>query len=146
MSESKHFCARSILKNAQRVCVKAGTSVVTNENGRPSLTRLGAIAEQISELHDRGIEVIFVSSGAVGMGKRLLQKQGKMLMSFKDSMTDLGDSSGVKGAFNRSIDAKQKRNHSFLSMLNADARPHTLAEKNKFLVINYIGNAERKWC
>eukprot|EP00536_Pseudo-nitzschia_multiseries_P003016 jgi/Psemu1/252235/estExt_Genewise1Plus.C_430041 len=82
---SEHPC-RSILRNARRVCVKVGTSVVANESGRPSLTRLGAITEQIAELHARGIEVIFVSSGAVGMGKRLLRKQSRMMMSFRDSI------------------------------------------------------------
>jgi hypothetical protein len=62
--------SRAALRRARRVCVKAGTSVVANENGRPSLTRLGAIAEQISELVNAGVEVIFVSSGAVGMVRR----------------------------------------------------------------------------
>lgn len=36
----------------------AGTSVVANDDGRPSLTRLGAICEQVADLHQRGIEVI----------------------------------------------------------------------------------------
>ena len=38
--------------------ITAGTSVVANEDGRPSLTRLGAICEQVAELHRRGVEVI----------------------------------------------------------------------------------------
>ena len=54
---------REALKKARRVVVKAGTSVVANEDGRPSLTRLGAIVEQISALNRSGVEVIFVSSG-----------------------------------------------------------------------------------
>jgi len=64
------------------VLIKAGTSVVANEDGHPSLTRLGAIAEQIGELVRSGVEVIFVSSGAVGMGKRLLRTQNNMQLSF----------------------------------------------------------------
>ena len=74
-SQAEELSSRSILRNARRVCIKVGTSVVAKENGRPSLTRLGAITEQIAELHHKGVEVIFVSSGAVGMGKRLLRKQ-----------------------------------------------------------------------
>lgn len=112
--------SRSILRRARRVCVKAGTSVVANENGRPSLTRLGAIAEQISELNSRGVEVIFVSSGAVGMGKRLLRKQGRMLMSFKDMNNGEDQQSKIE------------RDQSFVSLLDVDARPHTLAQKKKF--------------
>mmetsp|Transcript_23846 Transcript_23846/g.27147 ORF Transcript_23846/g.27147 Transcript_23846/m.27147 type:complete len:855 (-) Transcript_23846:39-2603(-) len=70
--------SRHALKSARRICIKAGTSVVAKEDGRPSLTRLGAIAEQIGELvRDRNIEVVFVSSGAVGMGKRVLKKQSQ---------------------------------------------------------------------
>jgi len=66
---------------------------VANEDGRPSLTRLGAIVEQISELNRNGVEVIFVSSGAVGMGRRLLKKQGRLGMSFMDlhNATDQDD-------------------------------------------------------
>jgi delta-1-pyrroline-5-carboxylate synthetase len=48
---------------------------------------MGAIVEQISELVNDGIEVIFVSSGAVGMGKRLLKKQGRMQLSLRDLHT-----------------------------------------------------------
>jgi len=80
--------SREALCRARRVVVKAGTSVVANEDGRPSLTRLGAIVEQISELVRNGVEVIFVSSGAVGMGKRLLKKQSQLGMSFMDAKTD----------------------------------------------------------
>lgn len=76
--------SRAALRTARRVCIKAGTSVVANEDGRPSLTRLGALAEQIAELSRSGVEVIFVSSGAVGMGKRVLQRQGKMNMTFME--------------------------------------------------------------
>ena len=59
--------SRAALRLARRVVVKAGTSVVANDDGSPSLTRLGAIVEQIAELNHAGVEVIFVSSGAVGM-------------------------------------------------------------------------------
>ncbi|OEU12370.1 delta 1-pyrroline-5-carboxylate synthetase [Fragilariopsis cylindrus CCMP1102] len=105
--ELNELSARNILRNARRICVKAGTSVVANENGRPSLTRLGAIVEQISELNARGAEVIFVSSGAVGMGKRLLQKQSRMLMSFKDTMHSQGNNMNNSSATNNQFTASQ---------------------------------------
>ena len=120
-SESKEPTSRSILRSCRRVCVKIGTSVVANENGRPSLTRLGAVTEQIAELHDRGVEVILVSSGAVGMGKRMLRKQSRMLMSFRDSIQS-----------NDGADIPVKRNQSFLSLLDTTARKHTPEEKKKF--------------
>ena len=91
--------SRSALRRARRVLVKAGTSVVATPNGTPSLVRMGAIAEQISELISDGVEVIFVSSGAVGMGKRLLRKQGRMRMSLDDLSQErsMGSSAGGGG-------------------------------------------------
>jgi delta-1-pyrroline-5-carboxylate synthetase len=76
--------SRAALRMARRVVIKAGTSVVANADGSPSLTRLGSIVEEISELHKAGVEVIFVSSGAVGMGRNLLKKQARLNMSFMD--------------------------------------------------------------
>lgn len=76
--------SRAALRMARRVVVKAGTSVVANADGSPSLTRLGSIVEQISELHHDGVEVIFVSSGAVGMGRNLLRKQARLNMSIHE--------------------------------------------------------------
>lgn len=40
--------------------------------------------EQIAELHRSGCEVIIVSSGATGMGKRLMRKQGRMSMTMAE--------------------------------------------------------------
>lgn len=130
-SQAEELSSRSILRNARRVCIKVGTSVVAKENGRPSLTRLGAITEQIAELHHKGVEVIFVSSGAVGMGKRLLRKQGRMLMSFRDSI-NAHDESIEEGVSTHQGTLPMKRNHSFLSLLDTNAKSHTPAEKKKF--------------
>lgn len=70
--------------------------MVANDDGRPSLTRLSAIVEQIAELHRSGMEVIMVSSGATGMGRRLLQKQGRMNMTMAEvaSSNNLADLTG----------------------------------------------------
>mmetsp|Transcript_26955 Transcript_26955/g.57722 ORF Transcript_26955/g.57722 Transcript_26955/m.57722 type:complete len:783 (-) Transcript_26955:672-3020(-) len=129
-SNSNEPKSRSILRSARRVCVKVGTSVVANENGRPSLTRLGAVIEQIAELHARGIEVIFVSSGAVGMGKRMLRKQSRMLMSFRDSINVQDNSIDEAAALSKS--SSMQRNQSFVSLLDSTALSHTAEEKKKF--------------
>eukprot|EP00557_Chaetoceros_sp_GSL56_P005420 CAMPEP_0176490244 /NCGR_PEP_ID=MMETSP0200_2-20121128/7763_1 /TAXON_ID=947934 /ORGANISM="Chaetoceros sp., Strain GSL56" /LENGTH=794 /DNA_ID=CAMNT_0017887529 /DNA_START=201 /DNA_END=2585 /DNA_ORIENTATION=- len=88
----KEPASRSIIRTARRVVVKAGTSVLTNENGQVSLSRMGAIAEQISELVKSGVEVIFVSSGATGMGKRVLRKEGRKNLSLNElhAQEDMG--------------------------------------------------------
>lgn len=139
MSSTNDLASRAALRTARRVCVKAGTAVVANDNGRPSLTRLGAIAEQISELKDRGVEVIFVSSGAVGMGKRVLNNQRKLHMSFKDIQeegTKFEDVSSSSFEETSSLlshkQSEVRKNSSFVSLLESNTRPHTYAEKKKF--------------
>mmetsp|Transcript_43648 Transcript_43648/g.78328 ORF Transcript_43648/g.78328 Transcript_43648/m.78328 type:complete len:784 (+) Transcript_43648:87-2438(+) len=84
---------RRALRSTHRVLIKAGTSVVANDDGRPSLTRLGAIIEQVAELHRSGMEVIMVTSGATGMGKRLMRKHGRMNMTMAEmtSSNNLAD-------------------------------------------------------
>lgn len=116
--------SRSALRQARRVCVKAGTSVVANEDGRPSLTRLGAIAEQIAELHADGVEVIFVSSGAVGMGKRLLRRQRRMHMSFNEIHNESAESE-------LGTSPRLPSNSSFATLLQLNGRPHSSAAKKK---------------
>mmetsp|Transcript_3069 Transcript_3069/g.7214 ORF Transcript_3069/g.7214 Transcript_3069/m.7214 type:complete len:790 (+) Transcript_3069:32-2401(+) len=137
MSSSQESASRAALRTARRVCVKAGTAVVANENGSPSLTRLGAIVEQISELQNKGIQVIFVSSGAVGMGKRVLKNQRKLQMSFIDMQEQRPDFEGPSSFEEEkshllSNDKPISRNSSFNSLLENHARPHTMAEKKKF--------------
>mmetsp|Transcript_29092 Transcript_29092/g.48089 ORF Transcript_29092/g.48089 Transcript_29092/m.48089 type:complete len:800 (-) Transcript_29092:228-2627(-) len=121
--------SRAALRSARRVCVKAGTSVVANEDGRPSLTRLGAIAEQIAELSRSGVQVIFVSSGAVGMGKRVLRKQSKLSMTVQEwhNEQDNNSQQKVKGGTSAGVSTST----SFASLLNLNARPHTFEEKAK---------------
>lgn len=118
---------RNTLRGARRVLIKAGTSVVANKDGRPSLTRLGAIVEQLSELNRAGIEVIFVSSGAVGMGKQLLRKQSRKNMSFMDLHNE---QEGIPVA-DKGKDGIGARIKSFSSFVNKDVVPHTLGDKKK---------------
>ncbi|CAN0255058.1 unnamed protein product, partial [Hapterophycus canaliculatus] len=60
---------------ANRIVVKAGTSIVSNPRGYPCLSRMGAVVEQCAWLKKMGKEVILVSSGAVGVGRQMLRKQ-----------------------------------------------------------------------
>ena len=108
--------------------------MVANDNGSPSLTRLGAIAEQISELTQQGVEVIFVSSGSVGMGKRLLRKQRTMLMSFKDMQVneDRGGGHGQQDQHHNLPKRSNSGTRSFVNLLDIRERPHTLQQKKKF--------------
>lgn len=56
------------IKNAKRIVVKVGSSTLTYENGRINLSQIELITRQLADLHNRGYEVILVSSGAIGAG------------------------------------------------------------------------------
>lgn len=130
MSSAQEPTSRSVLRTARRVVVKAGTSVLTNENGQVSLSRIGAITEQISELVKSNIEVIFVSSGATGMGRRVLRKEGRKNLSLNELSIDEGSNrsidqslamgGGLRGSLlNRSSDTSFAPSQSFANLLDA---------------------------
>ncbi len=62
---------RQVIENARRVLVKVGSAVLTDEHGL-NLRVVNRLADQIAALHDRGLDVILVTSGAVAAGRRTL--------------------------------------------------------------------------
>jgi delta-1-pyrroline-5-carboxylate synthetase len=110
--------SRLSLQSPRRLLLKAGTSTVTSSTGYPSLARLGAIVEQVAELHRRGVQVIIVSSGATGMGKRLMRHKGRMSMSLSQAALSGSPSNG------------SSEDH-FMSMLQSNERPHAMANAKK---------------
>ncbi|MEN0055053.1 MAG: glutamate 5-kinase [Mucilaginibacter sp.] len=58
--------------NYQRVIIKIGSNVFTQENGLPNLKRIEHLVEQIAAIKKQGKEVILVSSGAVASGRSLI--------------------------------------------------------------------------
>jgi len=51
-----------------RVVIKLGTGVLTTGIGQLNMARIRGISAQVSALRKQGVEVIIVSSGAVGLG------------------------------------------------------------------------------
>ncbi len=68
---------REKIKSKKRIVVKVGTSSLTYENGKVNLRFLDHLARQISDMKHRGMEVILVSSGAIGVGLPVLGFQKK---------------------------------------------------------------------
>lgn len=64
---------KGLLQQARRVLVKVGSAVLTREEGlnREAMIRL---AGQLSRLHDRGMDIILVSSGAVAAGRKRMRE------------------------------------------------------------------------
>ena len=134
----KELESRRALRNARRVLIKAGTSVVANDDGRPSLTRLGSICEQIAELHRNGVQIIMVSSGATGMGKRLMRKHGRMNMTMAevasfgeniDQLSNADQGGGAQRTRSESGDAMSER--FFSEVVNTNERPHSMHNAKK---------------
>lgn len=55
-----------------RMVIKIGTSSLTNENGECNLSSFERLTKVISNLQDKGFEVILVSSGAIAVGANKL--------------------------------------------------------------------------
>ncbi len=64
-----------ILKDIKRIVIKVGTRVIDNEKTDFNRVVITSLVGEIAELMSRGIEVILVSSGAVGAGLRALNVQ-----------------------------------------------------------------------
>lgn len=63
---------RRRLSGARRVVIKVGTRVLVEKTGRPNQRRIDALASELADLRNRGIDVVLVSSGAVGSGVEAL--------------------------------------------------------------------------
>jgi len=59
--------------NVKRIVIKLGTNVLRNEDGEVAVSRIYSFIEDISKLIKNGKEVIVVTSGAVGLGKKKLE-------------------------------------------------------------------------
>lgn len=68
---------RNDVKNAKRIVVKVGSSIITNELDVIDEDFLDAFAKQVSQISKKGKEVIIVSSGAVAAGMMVLKLKEK---------------------------------------------------------------------
>jgi len=64
--------ATDVLRQARRIVVKVGSSLVTNEGRGLDAEAIGQWCRQLAKLRQRGCEVIMVSSGAIAEGMKRL--------------------------------------------------------------------------
>jgi glutamate 5-kinase len=67
---------KSYFNGARRVVIKVGSNVLTTKSGL-NLGLISSLSRQISNLMDRGLELIFVSSGAMASGIKKLGLPGR---------------------------------------------------------------------
>lgn len=68
---------KELLNNIGRVVIKVGTSSITMGGSTPSSDFMDRVAEQVAAIKEKGIEVLIVSSGAVGIGLKAMNAKPK---------------------------------------------------------------------
>ncbi len=62
----------------RKIAVKIGSNVLTRKDGTLDITRMSALVDQIAQLHQKGIEIILISSGAVASGRSEIKPKKKL--------------------------------------------------------------------
>ena len=81
---------RSEFINAKRVVVKLGTNILRNSDGNVSLPRIFSFIEDMASLVKSGKEVILITSGAVGLGRKRLGLEGTTGTALKQACAAIG--------------------------------------------------------
>ncbi len=76
--------------NAKRIVIKLGTNVLRNDEGYVSLPRVYSFIEDIATLVKSGKEVIIITSGAVGLGKKRLGLENTQGTALKQACAAIG--------------------------------------------------------
>ncbi|MCK5849999.1 MAG: glutamate 5-kinase, partial [Kiritimatiellae bacterium] len=63
---------REIIGDVRRVVVKIGSRVLVQKTGRPDARRMRSLTAELAKMHKSGLEVVIVTSGAVGAGMEAL--------------------------------------------------------------------------
>lgn len=82
---------RQILNDCRRIVIKIGTSTLTHNNGQLNLRRIEYLVREIADLHNQDLEVVVVSSGAIGVGaNRMGYRQVPKTMPEKQALAAIG--------------------------------------------------------
>ena len=83
---------RKTFTDVKRIVIKLGTNVIRADDGSMSLPRIFSFIENISALVKAGKEVIVITSGAVGMGKKKLGLESTTGTALKQACAAIGQS------------------------------------------------------
>ena len=83
---------RNEFLNVKRIVIKLGTNVLRGDDGHVSLPRVFSFIEDISNLVHSGKEVIVITSGAVGLGKKRLGLTSTEGTALKQACAAIGQS------------------------------------------------------
>ena len=77
---------------AKRIVFKFGTNILRGDDGYVSLPRIFSFIEDIAHLVKAGKEVIIITSGAVGLGRKRLGLEGTKGTALKQACAAIGQS------------------------------------------------------
>lgn len=85
---------RSSFADKKRIVFKVGTSTITHEQtGGLNLVKLEKFVRILTDLHNQGKDIIVVSSGAIGVGRKVLGLQERPnTLSLKQACASIGQS------------------------------------------------------
>lgn len=82
---------RDKFNKCRRVVIKVGTSTLTYSNGQLNLQRIEQLVREMADLHNRDMEVLLVTSGAIGVGaNRMGYKKVPKTMPEKQALAAVG--------------------------------------------------------
>ncbi len=58
----------TVSKDVKRIVVKVGTSTLTYPNGKTNIRRMDKLVKVLADLRNSGLEIVLVTSGAIGVG------------------------------------------------------------------------------
>ena len=79
-----------MMENIDRIVFKFGTNILRNPQGEISLSHLYSFIEDMAALVRAGKEVILITSGAVGLGKKRLNLQDTQGTALKQACAAIG--------------------------------------------------------
>lgn len=69
---------REFLRNKKRIVIKIGTSTITHvDTGHLNLIKMEKLARVLTDIRNQNKEIVLVSSGAIGAGRKALGIKGK---------------------------------------------------------------------
>lgn len=63
--------------NARLTVVKVGSNVLTRDDGSPDKLRMASLVKQITDLREKGVKVVLITSGAVAFGRKIVNFDDK---------------------------------------------------------------------
>lgn len=115
----------------KKIAIKIGSNVLTRPDGMLNVERMSELVAQIAALHEKGIEIVLISSGAVASGRSELKPQKKLDAV---SSRQLYSAVGQVKLINHYFELFQKHNlicgQVLTSKENFSSRTHYLNQKN----------------